>query len=89
MENCKTPLIQQFYKIMEEYRDGKYGNEFLNIFEILSRAGEPDLLNNMSIEELTYLERTSSGETKQAFKNLKIRRRFIEMHSQETKSKHR
>lgn len=89
MEIYKTPLIQLFHKIMDEYRNGKDGNRNLNVLKILDMAGFPNLLNEMSIEELTYLEKTSSGETNETIKNLRIRRQFIEMHSQETKSKHR
>ena len=89
MEIYRTPLIQQFYKIMDEYRNGKDGNRNLNVLKILDMAGFPNLLNEMSIEELTYLERTSSGETNETIKNLRIRRQFFKKNNQEQQSKSR
>ena len=89
MENFQTQLIKKFYEVMRQYREGKYGKEFLNVFEMLNKAGEPNLLNNMSIDELIYLEKTSSGETKVAIKNLRIRRQFFENANQEQQSKSR
>ena len=89
MEIYKTPLIQRFHKIMDEYRNGKDGNRNLNVLKILDMAGFPNLLNEMSIDELTYLEKTSSGETREAIKNLKIRKQFFKRANQEQQSKSR
>ena len=87
----QTQLINRYYEIMRKYREGKYGNENLNVYEILNIAGEPNLLNQMRLDELIYLEKNSSGENKEAIKNLRIRRQFFEKNNQEqqTNSRHR
>jgi hypothetical protein len=39
---------------MDNYRAGKYG-EWLSYAEIFERAGEPDLFEKMSVEDIEYL----------------------------------
>ena len=63
-----SPLIVKYYEIMKNYRNGIYGNNHLTMHEILEKAGVPNLFNEMSLEEIEYLIKTStSGMTKMMF----------------------
>ena len=44
--------VQKFQHIMERFRRGDFGNEPLTLYEILSRADEPNLINEMTPDEL-------------------------------------
>lgn len=63
--------LQKYNDIMERYRNGEFGDEHLSIYEILQRAGEPELLKNLNSSEIQQLIETSSGMTKYMFSNLK------------------
>lgn len=60
-----SELLKKFNKIMNGYRKGLYGKENLSMSEILLRAKEPNLFEEMSIDELQLLCEKSSGFTKQ------------------------
>ena len=59
--------ILKYNDIMARYRNGEFGNDYLTLREILNIAGEPDLLNNMTRDELEYLTLQSSGTLKLFF----------------------
>lgn len=44
--------VLKFKHIMERFRRGDFGNEPLTLHEILSRADEPNLINEMTPDEL-------------------------------------
>ncbi len=62
--------IQKYEKIMDDYRSGKFGNENLHLRDIFEKAGEPNLINSMSKDELMYLAEKSSGFLRGFFANL-------------------
>lgn len=67
--------ILKYKSIMSQYRSGKYGNEPLSMHEILERAGEADLFEKMSEEELQQLADSSTCIfAKQMFHLLKTRK---------------
>ena len=70
MEEELTPLVERYYEIMKEFREGKYGQEHLVLYEILTRAGEPDLLRKMSSKELRYIGERTFGIEKMLFNKL-------------------
>lgn len=60
-----TENMKKWNRIMDYYRDGAYGEEHLTIAQILERAGEPNLIDNMEIEDLSeLLSSLSSGPLK-------------------------
>ena len=62
-----TESLKKYYDIMEMYKCGKFGEDHLAMRDILSKAGEPDLFEKMTLAELQYLIDHSSGMTKQMF----------------------
>lgn len=62
--------IKKYNNIMQQYRNGKFGEENLTLKEILVAAGEPNLLNEMTISEIQYLCDHSSGMLKSMFSSL-------------------
>ena len=69
-----TELIKQYYHIMDLYRKGEFGSEHITLYEILTKAGEPDLLDRMSLDELKYLCDNSKGMTKLLFNELILKK---------------
>ena len=63
-------LVDKYDEIMTEYRKGSYGLN-LNMHEILEKANEPDLFENMSLSDVDILINRSSGFTKQMFCELR------------------
>lgn len=59
--------LTKFREIMESYRNGEYGSKHLSLDELLVRAGEKDLLRQLSLEELDELINDSFGISKEAF----------------------
>lgn len=59
---------------MARYRNGEFGNVNLTLRQILHAAKEPDLLNNMTRDELEYLALQSSGMLKLLFSKLQKER---------------
>ena len=66
-----TPLVQMYYQIMDNYRNGLYGNDHLTMNEILKRANCPDLFNMMKLEEIDYLLNSCTGQARHFFTLLK------------------
>lgn len=69
----KKYLIR-YYKIMEDYRAGRYGDNHLTLHDIFEKAGEPELLAKMSLSEIQSLVDTSSGMLKKMFSTIKDRK---------------
>lgn len=66
----KGELIKQYYHIMDLYKNGEFGAKHITMNEILTKAGQPDLLDRMSLDELQYLCNNSKGMTKLLFSEL-------------------
>lgn len=56
-----------FNEIMKNYRNGAYGDSDITLNEIFVRAGYPNLMNDMTDEELVYLRDLSAGVLHQVF----------------------
>ena len=56
MEQQTITPLQRYIEMMNIYRNGKYGNKHLTLNQILKISGNDNLLNEMSIEELSYLK---------------------------------
>ncbi len=63
--------IMQYKEILKKYRNGEFGDESLHLNEILEKAGYPNILNEMSDEELDTLANESYGMSKSLYLNLK------------------
>lgn len=74
MNNTVVDNLTKFRTIMEKYRSGEYGSEHLTLYEILAAAGEPNLLRQMSLEELDELIHHSFGMQKQMLIMIKAER---------------
>lgn len=61
----------KYREIIKKYQNGEYGCEHLSLYEILLRAGEPNLLRQMSLEELDELINNSFGMNKTLFISIK------------------
>ena len=71
MENEKiSENIKKYNDIMKRYYDGEFGSDHLTIQEILIRANEENLLNEMDLNDLKYLYRHSTGIIKMMFLEL-------------------
>ena len=46
-----TETMKKWNDIMANYRNGAYGEEHLTIAQILERAGEPNLVDDMDIDD--------------------------------------
>lgn len=68
----------EYNKIMEQYRNGEFGEDNLSVYDILSKAGKPNLLEKMSIEELQELYENSSGMFKTLFRIQLLRKKEME-----------
>ncbi len=68
--NIKDSLTK-YKEIIKKYQNGEYGCEHLSLYEILLRAGEPNLLSQMSLEELDELINNSFGVNKALFISIK------------------
>lgn len=55
---------------MDLYKNGEFGAKHITMNEILTKAGQPDLLDRMSLDELQYLCNNSKGMTKLLFSEL-------------------
>lgn len=78
-EETLTPLITRYYRILSNYRKGLYGKEHLTMHEILNRAGEPNLFNMMSLDEIDYLLETSTGQTRNMFALIKNKKENLQV----------
>ena len=63
--------LEKYKVLMEKYHRGDFGKENLTMSEILNKAGEPDLLDRMSISDLQYLINNSSGVAREMFCRIK------------------
>lgn len=63
--------LLKFREIMKKYKNGEYGSITLHLNEILEKAGCPNLIDEMSAEELEILSNESSGITKTLFLSYK------------------
>lgn len=66
--------ILLFENIMERYREGEFGNDYLSMHDILEKAGYPNLMNDMTVEEIQKLIDKSSGFTKLMFSNIRSKK---------------
>lgn len=62
-----SDLLKKYYEIMDDYKSGKYGEDDLYLDEVLEAAGEPDLFDRMSIDDIKTLRDSASGFAKMAF----------------------
>lgn len=63
--------LVKYEKILEDYRNGIYGNEHLSIQTILRMADADNLLDKLTKEDLEYLLKKSSDvKMKQLYNNL-------------------
>ena len=69
-----TEYLQKYNEIMETYHRGEFGETHLTMHEILHKAGEPDLFDKMSLDDLQYLIENTSGIHKQMFSYLKSKK---------------
>ena len=69
-----TEYLQKYNDIMKKYHRGEFGDTHLTIREIIYRAEEPDLFDKMSLDDLQYLIKNTSGIHKQMFSYLKSKK---------------
>jgi hypothetical protein len=68
--------LVKYEKILEDYRNGIYGNEHLSVQTILRMADADNLLDKLSVEDLEYLiDKTSDVKMRQMYLNLREKRR--------------
>lgn len=60
-------FLKRYNAIINRYRSGEFGNTQLTLYDILSKAGESDILNKMSLSEIQALADNSSGFLKRMF----------------------
>ena len=66
----------RYEKILEDYRNGIYGNEHLSVQTILRMADADNLLDKLSIEDLEYLiDKTEDVKMRQLYLTLREKRR--------------
>lgn len=66
-----SEYLVKYEKILEDYRNGIYGNEHLSIQTILRMADADNLLDKLTKEDLEYLLKKSSDvKMKQLYNNL-------------------
>lgn len=70
-KTISTNNLTKYKEIMERYKNGEFGEEDLSLHEILLRAGEPNLLRQMSLEELEKLVDSSYGISRALFITLR------------------
>ena len=56
--------LLKYKEIINKYKNGEYGSITLHLNEILEKAGYPNLIDEMSDEELETLSKESEGITK-------------------------
>lgn len=68
--------LVKYEKILEDYRNGIYGNEHLSVQTILRMADADNLLDKLSIEDLEYLiDKTNDIKLRHLYLNLREKRR--------------
>jgi hypothetical protein len=68
--------LVKYEKILEDYRNGIYGNEHLSVQTILRMADADNLLDKLSIEDLEYLiDKTNDVKLRQLYLTLREKRR--------------
>lgn len=60
-------FLVKYNRIVAQYKNGEFGDGHLSLREILSKAGEPDLMKEMNLSEIQYLIDSSSGISKYMF----------------------
>lgn len=60
-------FLMKYNNAIARYRSGEFGNETLSLYQILSRAGDPNLLDKMCLSELYTLHNSSYGISKHMF----------------------
>lgn len=71
-----SEYLVKYEKILEDYRNGIYGNEHLSVQTILRMADADNLLDKLSIEDLEYLiDKTNDIKLRQLYLNLREKRR--------------
>lgn len=63
--------LEKFNDMMNRYRVGEFGKEYLSMYEILRRSNNVDLLDNLTLSEIQSLIDMTSGITKEMFVMLK------------------
>lgn len=53
--------LSKYRQIIQNYKNGKYGNELLSLYDILLRENEVSLLDELSLDELNELIDSSFG----------------------------
>lgn len=66
--------LKKYYEIMEDFHAGRFGDDHLTLHDIFEKAGEPELLVNMSLSEIQSLVDSSSGMLKSMFSTIKNRK---------------
>lgn len=69
-------FLNQYYKIIEQYKSGEFGQDNLTLGEILNRAGVPELFDKMTLSELRDLADNVSGVLKAMVKGIYNRRKY-------------
>lgn len=69
-----SEYLQKYNDIMKMYYRGEFGDTHLTMCDILYRAEEPDLFDKMSLDDLQYLIKNTSGIHKQMFNYLKSKK---------------
>ena len=68
--------LVKYEKILEDYRNGIYGNEHLSVQTILRMADADNLLDKLSIADLEYLiDKTNDVKLRQLYLTLREKRR--------------
>ena len=69
-----SEYLQKYNDIMKKYHCGEFGDTHLTMRDILYRAEELDLFDKMSLDDLQYLIKNTSGIHKQMFSYLKSKK---------------
>lgn len=68
-------FLTRYTDIIKKYKNGEFGDEQLTLYDILSRVGETDILDKMSLSEIHTLTNNSSGLLKQMFSTLEVKKK--------------
>ncbi len=69
--NKKTSLyLKKFNDILSRYRSGEFGDNHLTLREILIKANEEEIFDEMSSTDIQYLINHSMGVTKWMYSEL-------------------
>lgn len=60
-------FLMKYNNAIAQYRSGEFGSEALSLQQVLSRAGDPNLLDKMCLSELYVLYNDSYGISKHMF----------------------